>query len=202
VPGSEGSSATLETALRAVLDAFDRCGTRYALFGGVAVNLQAAPRTTADIDAIVDVPAIQRPRLLETLEAEGARYGAFDLPHAPSQPRSAADVLREWAADGFTSLWLRGTRIDLLRPVDPIHQAALEHARTLTWENRLIRVSPPEYLVLDKLIAGRPKDIDDIRRLVAAHGERLDRTLIEPWLPHIEQAGGVPEAEARRLLGA
>lgn len=144
----------------------------------------------------MDVPALRQPALLEALAADGASFGRTE-----AGERRLEDLLRDWAEDGLTRVFFGTVRIDLLRPVDPLHREALERAVPSTWECFEIRVPPPEYIILDKLIAGRPKDLEDVRRLVAVFGDGLDRSIIHPWLGSIERSGGVAESEARRLLG-
>ena len=39
-----------------------------------------------------------------------------------------------------------------------------------------------------KILAGRPKDVDDVRAIVAAYGDRLDATYIDQMLTVLEQA--------------
>lgn len=175
-------------------------GISYALYGAVAVNLRGAPRLTTDIDLILDVPGLRQPLLLEALERQGARYGEIEAPDGARRPRTQRDALREWAEDGLTFLELGEVRVDLLRPVDPLHRAALQEATELAWPHGRLRVVTAEYLILDKLIAGRGKDLDDVRRLSATWRGRLDRTKVDPWLSAIEAAGGVAEADARALL--
>ena len=144
----------------------------------------------------MDVPALRQPELLEALVAEGASFGRTETGEC-----ALADLLRDWAEDGLTRVFFGTVRIDLLRPVDPLHREALDRARPFRWDRFEIQVPPPEYIILDKLIAGRPKDLEDVRRLVAVFGAGLDRTIIHPWLGSIARSGGIAEAEARQLLG-
>ena len=191
------SERPYEDALRRTLGVLDRLRIRFALIGGVAVNLLGALRTTEDADFIVDVPALRQPELLEALAAEGASFGETDL-----GPRRIEDLLRDWSQDGLTCVFFGTVRIDLLRPIDPLHREALDRARPFRWDRFEIRVPPPEYIILDKLIAGRPKDLEDVRRLAAVFGNGLDRGIIDPWLGPIERSGGIAESEARGLLQA
>jgi hypothetical protein len=46
---------SLEAALRRVASELDARGRRWALVGGLAVSARAEPRTTRDVDIVVDV---------------------------------------------------------------------------------------------------------------------------------------------------
>lgn len=166
----------------------------------MAVNLQAPPRTTGDIDLLIDLPAVLQPAFLNALQQRGAVYGELETGPDVWRIRTQEDLLRDWAQTGLTWIKLMGVRVDLLRPIDPLHRQAIDDARTLEWDGRPVRVSPPETLILGKLIAGRGKDLDDVRRLATTWRGKLDRSKIDSWLPLIERAGGTKEADARRYL--
>lgn len=195
------SSDRFDRALADVAGVLRGQGLRHALFGGLAVVLRGAPRLTTDIDFLVEVPRIRQPALLDEFEKRGADYGRVEETPGGWRARTQRDVLLELADGGLTSFTLGGVRVDFLLPLDPIHRAALDEASELDWEHGSIPVVRVEHLILDKLIAGRGRDLDDVSRLASVHGSRLAREKIDPWLSVIEQSGGIPEAQARELLG-
>ena len=55
-------------------------------------------------------------------------------------------------------------------------------------ENVAVRVASPEDIVVMKVLAGRPKDVDDVMAITASCGEELDRPYIETTLTMLERA--------------
>ncbi len=64
----------------------------------------------------------------------------------------------------------------------------------------MVPVLTAEDLIVTKVLAGRPKDVEDIRGVLAERGERLDLARIRDVLHMLEQALGqsdlVPQFEA------
>lgn len=53
-----------------------------------------------------------------------------------------------------------------------------------------VRLASPEDIIVMKVLAGRPKDVDDVTAVVAAYATRLDRAYIEATLSALEQGLG------------
>lgn len=72
----------------------NRRGVRYIVIGGVAVNLHGVPRTTADLDLLVDLQSPNLQRLVEAMKNLGYR---------PRAPVRFADItlenLRAWVKE-------------------------------------------------------------------------------------------------------
>jgi hypothetical protein len=137
----------------------------YALIGGMATAFRGQPRTTEDIDFLLQVPQLRLPGLLADLAARGF---ACDM----------TTTIREWTQEHMTTLSYRGVRIDWLKPVLPMYQHVLDRATDETRLGRTVRVAPVEGLILMKLLADRPQDQIDIANLVAIHRNTLDL----PWI--------------------
>lgn len=142
--------------LRRLIGALDRLGVRYAIVGGIAVSIRAAPRFTADIDAVVWVADDGWEPLLLGLQESGLRA-------RPSDPIAFA----------------RRNRLLLLKdensvPVD-VSLGALPFEANLIETAGLIEIAPglnariasAECLIIMKAIAWRPKDLLDIREIVS-----------------------------------
>ncbi|MBP6843797.1 MAG: nucleotidyl transferase AbiEii/AbiGii toxin family protein [Kofleriaceae bacterium] len=141
-----------------------RAGLRACLIGGHAVNTWIEPRFTSDIDLTVlaDRPALER--ALEELAVHGYQVVQAVGADAPSGP----DFLRLAAASG--------------PPLD-IQTAKTDYQRQLIARAVATReglpVATAEDLVILKLIAHRPKDVVDLRGLVALPD--LDWAYVEQW---------------------
>ena len=133
----------------------------YAVIGGMAATFRGQPRTTKDVDFLLQVPQLQLPGLLDDLVARGF---ACD----------PVTTIREWTQEHMTTLSFRGIRIDWLKPVIPLYQHVLDRATEETWLGHPVRVASAEGLILIKLLAYRAQDVADIENLVAAHRDTLD----------------------------
>jgi hypothetical protein len=154
----------LGVVLGKVAAACDRAGVRYAIIGGVAANAYGLGRVTRDADFVVELaPGDPAPagRLARELLHEGFRFS----------PEMFEARLARGASLFFLHLGL--VRADLLfaRPDRP----ALEHRRVIEYEGRRLWFASPEDVVALKLVAGRPRDLEDARGILAVKRDRLDR---------------------------
>lgn len=134
---------------------------QYAVIGGLAVVQHSIVRTTDDVDALVSVPQLSLPALLEALRANGF---CVDLERN----------IREFVDDGCTSLKFEETDVDLMRPVLPMHVHVLSRAQPARILGLDSHVLSPEGLIVMKLAAFRPQDQQDIQDLIEAYRGELD----------------------------
>ncbi|HVV48248.1 MAG TPA: nucleotidyltransferase [Polyangia bacterium] len=88
---------TKESALRAVVKVLEAAGTRYALIGGVAVQIYSQePRTTLDVDlAVARFDDIPRDALIEAGFVHEGRYEHSDNWRAPGpRPKKERTVVQ------------------------------------------------------------------------------------------------------------
>lgn len=149
-------------------DAFDRAsealhesGVKYALIGGFAVACHGLPRATQDVDFLISVPRLLLPDLLQSFQQRG-----FSVDQAV--------VLRELRDDHLSAIRYGDIRVDLLDAVLPVFRRAVERAGDHVIRGRTVRVVSPEDLIVLKLIASRPSDLDDVRGILAAKRDGLD----------------------------
>lgn len=144
-------------ALRALAGWLDAAGVPYALIGGVAVGLQAEPRFTQDVDAVVWIDDARWAGLLEAAVAFGIRPRIDDPLSFAERTRvlllSHADVVP----------------IDVSCGALPFEQDLIEQAATIDVGSASIRVARPVHLLVTKAIANRPRDRADIAALIEAH---------------------------------
>jgi predicted nucleotidyltransferase len=155
----------LLTALLEHARALEQLGLRYALIGGLATGYRSRPRTTQDLDFLLDVPQLALPGLLDDLHARGF---SFDT----------TTIIREWTQHHVAVLSYHQVRVDWLKPVLPIYQHVLDSARPESWLGCTLRIASPEGLILTKLIAFRSQDQADIEKVLAANRGQLDLEFI------------------------
>ncbi len=155
----------LELAAREIARCFENHGVQYALIGGVATGIRSQIRATEDLDFIVAIPQVVLPRILDDLAATGVQI-------------DQSEVIRRWNTEHVAVLTCHGVRVDWLKPVIPLYQHVIDHARLESGDLGSIRVASAEGLILTKLIAWRTQDQADIERLLAANRGQLDLDFI------------------------
>lgn len=156
-----------------VLTALNEAGVRFIIVGGTAVILHGVPRTTADLNLVIDLDEANVLRLVEVATKLGFR------PRAPVEPSQLADPekRREWLEQkGMRAFTFQ--RPD--RPLDvvdvlidsPLSYQQLEaNAESLHAEGLTLVIAGIDDLIEMKQAAGRAQDeadIDALRRLKAA----------------------------------
>jgi len=146
------------------------------VIGGQAVIVRGDPRLTRDIDVTVGVGTEAIPTLLLLL----ADLGLAPLPEDPAAFARQTMVIP--AADPTS-----GVRLDLILSWTSFAAEAIGRATAMTVDGATYRVASAADLVVLKMIAGRPRDLDDVRGILLRNPE-LDVALIERWLDGFREA--------------
>jgi hypothetical protein len=156
-------------------DAFARLGVRWYLFGAQAAILHGAARLSADVDVTVHLGEVSLRSLVEALDARGfeARVGS---------PEEFAEETR------VLPLVHRGSRmpVDVVLAGPGLEERFLARAELREIEGVGVPLASREDLVVMKLLAGRPKDLEDVAALAAGRG--LDLAYLRATLGELEQA--------------
>ena len=153
--------------------ALDKHGVAYMLIGGQAVMLYGEPRLTRDIDVTVGLEPDEVDGLLRVVEELGWR------------------VLVEDAHDFVGTTYVlpveatEGVRVDFIFCSSAYEKEALKRARELKIGDVDVRFVSPEDLVIHKIVAGRPRDMEDAKSVLAGC-RNLDITYIRRWLDRFE----------------
>lgn len=165
----------LAELLAGLHDAFATLGVRWYLFGAQAAILHGAARLSADVDVTVHLGELPLRPLLGALAARG-----FD-PRVPS-PERFADENR------VVPLVHRESRmpVDLVLAGPGLEERFLARIELRDVEGVPVPLASREDLVVMKLLAGRPKDLDDVAALAAGAG--LDLGYLRATLGELERA--------------
>lgn len=165
-----------ERALVAFADLAKRLGIRWYVFGAHAVNVHGYPRATADLDLTIDLGSRSVVAFLCLLDKAGFA------------PRFTDDAFA--AATHVIPVVHRMTElpIDLVLAGEGLEQLFLDEVHTEKIGRRTIPFLSVENLIVTKLLAARPKDLDDIRELLARRGKTLDHDRIEELLAKLQAA--------------
>jgi uncharacterized nucleotidyltransferase DUF6036 len=149
-----------------------RLGVRWYLFGAQAVTIWGRPRMSADVDVTIEVDLARVPELVELMSRAG-----FTL-----RVRTGVD---EFVARTRVLPFVHDpTRIplDVVLAGPGIEEQFLDRAQVLDFGGVEVPVMSPEDLVVTKVLAGRPKDRDDVAGILRERGERLDLERIRSML--------------------
>lgn len=154
-----------------LLRALDEAGVRHIIIGGFAVNAHGVIRPSRDLDIVPDPDPENLQRLAHLLAELDARHvGLGDLrpDEFPFDPTRADDLqaganfrLETRLGDLDIMQWVAG--IDADKAYDVLDGDAI--AGDL--DGIPLRVCGLDHLVAMKRAAGRPRDLDDLKRLGA-----------------------------------
>jgi len=172
------SRRTVAELLRALAAAMAERDLPWYLFGAQAAIIWGSPRLSADVDVTATIEPATIDSFVETMRQHG-----FDLlvgdPDFLARTRVLPFVHRRTRMPLDVVLAGPGLEEDFLR-------------RVISVDLRDIRIPviSPEDLVITKVLAGRPKDIEDIRGVIQERKASLDEERIRSILVLLEQALG------------
>jgi predicted nucleotidyltransferase len=155
--------------LARISEQLDLSGLGYMVIGGQAVLVHGEPRLTRDIDVVLAATVDELAQVQGAIEDIGLDL-LVDLGRFARETRLVACRDPE-----------SGIRIDFLLLHSPYEREALGRAVAVRVEGRDVRFASVEDVVILKLIAGRPRDIDDARSILLKN-QALDASLVRRWL--------------------
>lgn len=146
------------------------------VIGGQAVLLYGEPRLTKDIDITLGVNTDQLDAVLDIVREVSLQPLPQDIPSfvkrtmvLPAQDENS------------------GIRIDFIFSFTPYERQAIPRAKEVFFSGQQIRFAALEDLIIHKIFAGRPRDLEDVR-ILAVKNPGLDRAYVEKWLKQFDRA--------------
>jgi len=163
---------TAEEAVLVVLEELERAQIPYLVVGALAYSAHGIPRSTKDADFVLVVATSELEALFCRLPA------AFSV-----DPQVRMELFTgtfRWILNitgiSFTiELFLLGG--------DPHHHEMFKRKRNekVPFLKREAWIPSAEDMVIQKLRWARPKDLDDVRNILAVQGDAIDFEWIERW---------------------
>lgn len=154
----------------------------FMLIGGQAVLVHGKPRLTQDIDVTLGVGPDSLNELLEISRAVG-------LDPVPEDPE--AFVRRTFvlpAVQPDTRI-----RVDFIFSTMPYEAEAIRRAVRVDVRGEAVPFASAEDLILHKLFAGRPRDLEDVEGVVDRKRDELDWDYLLRWAAEFS---GIPGRES------
>jgi hypothetical protein len=179
--GSLPQPPDLAAFLASLTRALDAHGLPFMLIGGQAVLLHGRPRLTEDVDVTLGAG----PEALGTVRAVCRELGLTILP--ADAERFVRDTFVLPARNDHSLL-----RVDFIFSTTPYERQAITRATLVPLGGARVPFASAEDLVLHKLFAGRPRDLEDAQGVVRRQLGRLDWAYLERWA---KEFAGVPGRE-------
>lgn len=150
----------------------------YMVIGGQAVLIYGEPRLTRDIDITLGVGLERLSDALALADASGWRV----LVEKPDQFVQRTMVLP--LDDPQSKI-----RIDLIFSFSPYERQAMDRVHRVSVGKAMVRYAAAEDVIVLKITAGRPRDLEDARTILLKHRE-LDLAYIRGWLAEFDRSLG------------
>ncbi len=162
----------LLAALAAVLNRWGR----WYLFGAQAVVAHGVPRLSADVDVTLRLVPDEPERFVRDMEAAGFALAVKD-----------PDFVRETRVMPFIHT-ATAMPLDVVFAGSGLEDEFFQRVKTTDIGGVPVPLIDVADLVIAKILAGRPKDIEDARNLWRLHGPAVDHRRIRRLLRSLEAA--------------
>ena len=156
---------------------FDALGVRWYLFGAQAAIHHGVARLTADVDVTVLPEPHSTPDLVSALATGGFRL----------RVAGADDFVARTRVLPFVHAATR-LPVDVVLGGPGIEELFIERAETHRIEGVEVPIATVEDLVTMKVLAGRPKDLDDVQGMLRARAAEIDLDHVRRTLQLLEEA--------------
>lgn len=164
-----------DDVLAALAAAMRETQSRWYLFGAQAATLWGRPRLTADIDITAEIPSDRIDEFVASM-----RRQAFHLRLEDREFLTRTRVLPFVHATGIP--------LDVVLAGPGLEEEFLTRAIEVDFEGTVVPVISPEDLIVTKILAGRPKDIEDVRGVLRERAAVIDLERIRATLTMLETA--------------
>lgn len=153
-----------------------QAGLPYMIIGGQAVLLYGEPRLTSDIDITLGVDVDRLETVLEVVESLNLKI----LPDNFTDFVSQTKALPTQEPDS-------GIRVDFIFSNSEYEQQAFKRVNSIRIKEANVDFASIEDLIVHKIFASRPRDIEDVRGIMRKNQE-INIEYIEHWLKEFDLA--------------
>lgn len=134
----------------------------HVFVGALAVAAFGVPRTTSDVDVIVDYSEGDASRLAESFRRQRFRISSADLQDARAEGAhcTAHDSLSDF-------------HVDIAPAARPRAKDAIRHAVRVRWRGTTLPIADPEHTIVMKLVYGSDQDLEDALGIFVRQRRRL-----------------------------
>ncbi len=133
------------------------------------------PRLTRDVDLTLGVTPEELSQILEAIQKLNLQILVEDVEDF---------VRRTWVLPTLHPT--SGLRVDFIFSWTPYEQQALKRAKTIEIDGYPVNFASPEDVIIHKILAGRPRDLEDVRTILRK--QQIDVDYVREWLSQFEKA--------------
>jgi predicted nucleotidyltransferase len=170
------STPAVSDLLAALAGAMEDRRVRWYLSGAQAAIIWGSPRLSADVDVTIEIDPVEVNGYVQAMTDRG-----FDV------VINDAGFLERTRVIPFVHR-ASGMPLDVVLGGRGLEEDFLRRAIDVDVDGTVIPVISPEDLIVTKTLAGRPKDIEDIRGVIAERRDSLDDERIRMLLRLLEEA--------------
>jgi hypothetical protein len=159
-----------ERLLARIAEALKDARISYMVIGAQAVLVYGRPRFTGDIDITLGVDVEQLSRLKKIAEEISLR------PLRPDFEQFAMQTNVFSVVEDATKI-----KVDFIFSFSPYEREAIKRVKPIEIQQTTVYYASPEDVVIHKIVAGRPLDIEDAKSIINVQPS-LDRSYILKWL--------------------
>jgi len=168
----------VESLLAKIALGLEQRGIHYMVIGGQAVLIHGEPRLTRDIDITLGAGLDQVGEVLDIVRNWGWRV-LVDDPLDFVQRTMVLPCLEPESS----------FRVEFIFSFTPYERGALQRALRVNLNGTDVRFASAEDLIIHKIFAGRPRDLEDVRGILLKNKE-LDLTYLRRWLKEFDRTMG------------
>lgn len=159
-----------KTLIKRVAEALQDKKLPYMIIGGQAVLYYGEPRLTKDIDITLGVGPEALEEVVEVTKKLNLKILIKDVDDF------VKNTMVLPAEDPST-----GIRVDFIFSHSLYEKQAIERAKEVKFDCTPVKIASLEDVVIHKFVAGRPRDLEDVKNLLLKNPE-YDRQYIIEWL--------------------
>src|SRR4030043_454817 len=167
-----------EDLLERLALSLEQSGIPYMVIGGQAVLVYGEPRLTRDIDITLGISVDGLNRVKRIIPIIGLK--------------SLVQKEKEFVEQNMVLPTIdkrSGIRVDFIFSFSPYERQAIERAKDIKLGRTSVRFASLEDLVIHKVIAGRARDLEDVRSILLKN-PKYDSHYIEKWLAEFDKSLG------------
>jgi len=180
----------IEKLIVKIAQALDKYKIPYMIIGGQAVLFYGGVRLTEDIDITLGIDIDKLNQMKKLLK----EIGLITPKNINDDFTRKTNVLI--GIDKAT-----GIRVDFIFSFTPYERQALKRTKKVKLNNYNVKFASCEDVIIHKMFAGRPRDLEDAQVLLAKNFKRLDITYIKKWLKSFSKIiADTPVKEFKKMI--
>ena len=159
---------TIEQILISVCDFLNTNDIDYVIVGGFAVLFYGNPRTTMDIDYVIQLEDEDIPVLIKFLQENGFHADEYDM-------RAALKEMSHCTVEDKETMF----RLDIKGVYSEMDERVLRNKKRIEFNDISVWIASPEDTIINKLIFSREQDIKDALGIYVRQYDTLDMDYLE-----------------------